>query len=92
MSNPERTLITSLAACILFGYAGIRCLVFYRRMRQRISEYMEPGREGSHHLERVVHSPQYGLTLWLTGAIGAIGFAIASWELVLSLLAILRGA
>jgi hypothetical protein len=64
--------------------------VFYRRMRRRISEYKEPG--GSHRLERVIHSPQYGLTMWLTGAIGVVGFAIASWVLVLSLLAILRGS
>jgi len=54
-------------------------------MRHRISEYKDAP------LERVVHSPQYGLTMWLTGAIGVIGFAIASWQLVLSLLAILRG-
>jgi hypothetical protein len=59
-------------------------------MRRRISEYKEPGHEGSRFLERMVRSPQYGLTMWLTGAIGVIGFAIASWQLVLSLLAILR--
>jgi hypothetical protein len=92
LSDPERRLLTSFLACILFGYAAVSCLVFYRRMRQRIAEYKEPGQGGGHHLERVVHSPQYGLTMWLTGAIGAIGFAIASWELLLSLLAILHGS
>jgi hypothetical protein len=85
LSDLERRLFTSLLACGLFGYAAVSCLVFYRRMRRRISEYKDAP------LERVVRSPQYGLTMWLTGAIGVIGFAIASWQLVLSLLAILRG-
>jgi len=84
LSDPERRLVTSLLACGLFGYAAASCLVFYRRMHRRISEYKDAP------LERVVHSPQYGLMMWLTGAIGIIGFAIASWQLVLSVLAILR--
>jgi hypothetical protein len=91
LSDPERRLVTSLLACILFGYAAVSCLIFYRRMRRRISEYKERGLGGPSHLEQVVHSPQYGLAMWLTGAIGVIGFVVASWELVLSLLAILRG-
>jgi hypothetical protein len=90
LSDPERRLLTSLLACGLFGYATVSCLIFYQRMRRRISEYKEPGHEGPRYWERVVHSPQYSLTMWLTGAIGVIGFAIASWQLVLSLLAILR--
>jgi hypothetical protein len=69
---------------VLFGYAVVSCLLFYRRMRKQISEYR------GKRLERVVHSPQYGLTIWLTGVIGVIGFVFASWRLVLSLLAILR--
>ena len=84
MADPTRKLIASLLACILFGYAAVSCLVFYRRMRRRIEEYKNAP------MERVVRSPQYGLTLWATGAIGVIGFAIASWELLLSLLEILR--
>jgi len=91
LSDAERRLVTSLLACVLFGYAAVSCLVFYRRMRRRIAEYKEHRPGGKGHLERVVHSPQYGLTMWLTGAIGVIGFLIASWELVLSLHAILRG-
>jgi hypothetical protein len=90
LSDPERRLLTSFLACIVFGYAAVSCLVLYRRMRQRIAEYKARGEEGPHRLERIVHSPQYGLTMWLTGAIGAIGFAIASWELLLNLLAILH--
>jgi hypothetical protein len=85
LSDPERRLLTSFLACILFGYAALSCLVFYRRMRRQISEYKDAP------LERVVKSPQYGLTMWVTGTIGIIGFLIASWELVLSLLAILHG-
>jgi hypothetical protein len=53
-------------------------------MRRRIAEYKDAP------MERVVHSPQYGMTLWMTGSIGVIGFAIASWELVLCLLEILH--
>ena len=86
MSDPEKRLVTSLLGCGLFGYAAVSCLVFYRRMRRRITEYKDQP------LERMVHSPQYGLTMWLTGAIGVIGFAVASWQLVLSVLAILRGS
>lgn len=92
MSDPERRLLTSFFACILFGYAAVSCLVFYRRMRRRITEYKERGHGGPRHLERVVHSPQYGLTMWVTGTIGVIGLAIASWELLLSVLAILHGS
>jgi hypothetical protein len=55
-------------------------------MRRRIAEYKDAP------LERVVHSPQYGLTMWLTGVIGVVGFVIASWEFVLSLIAIVRGS
>jgi hypothetical protein len=85
LSDPERRLVTSALACGLFGYATMSCLIFYRRMRRRISEYKDAP------LERVVQSPQYGVTIWLTGAIGVIGFVIASWQLVLSLLALLNG-
>ena len=91
MSGSGRRLITSLLACGLFGYAAVSCLVLYRRMRRQVAEYKErgPGRDGF--WQRMVDSPQYGLTMWLTGAIGVVGFAFASWELVLSLWQILHG-
>jgi hypothetical protein len=89
LSDPEKRLVTSLLASGLFGYAAVSCLVFYRRMRRRISEYRDRGNGG---WERIIHSPQYGLMMWVAGAIGVIGFAIASWELLLSLLAILHGS
>jgi TRAP-type C4-dicarboxylate transport system permease small subunit len=85
LSDAARRLIASLCACALFGYAAVNCLVLYRRMRRQIAEYKDRP------LEQIVHSPQYGLTMWLTGVIGVIGFAVASWQLVLSVLALLRG-
>ena len=85
MSEPERRLVASLFGCVFFGYSAINCLVFYRRMRAQAAHYR--GRA----LEGFVRSPQYGWTIWITGAIGAIGFLIASWQLVLSLSAIMRG-
>jgi len=85
LADPERRLIIALLACAFFGYAAISCLVFYRRMRRQIAGYRNAP------LERMVRSPHYGLTMWLTGAIGVIGFAIASWQMVLSVLAIFRG-
>ncbi|HKV53618.1 MAG TPA: hypothetical protein VJN94_03155 [Candidatus Binataceae bacterium] len=72
-------------ACGLFGYAAFNSLVLYRRMRRRIADYKNLP------LERMVRSPQYSATMWLSGAIGIVGFAIASWQLVLSLFAIMRG-
>jgi hypothetical protein len=91
LSDPGRHLITSLLACGLFGYAAVSCLVFYRRMRRQIAEYKERRRDSMRIWERLVDSPQYGLTMWLTGALGVIGFTFASWQLVLSLLEIMQG-
>ncbi len=86
MSPIERRLLLSIFACIFFGYAMVNCLLFYRRTRRQAAEYKDRP------LASFVQSPQYGPTLWLTGAIGAIGFTVASWELILALLAILRGS
>jgi hypothetical protein len=86
VAEPERRLLASLFGCVFFGYAAINCLVFYRRMRAQAAQYQGSALKG------FVRSPQYGWTIWFTGAIGAIGFLIASWQLVLSLLAIVRGA
>ncbi len=85
MTEAATRLATSAVACVFFGYAAINCLVFQRRMRQRVQEYKDRPLEG------FVHSPQYNWTMWTTGVIGAIGFLVASWELVLSALAVLRG-
>lgn len=84
MSEPARRLIASVFGCVFFGYAAVNCLVFYRRMRAQAQQYRDRPLEG------FVRSPQYGWTIWLTGAIGAIGFLFASWQAVLSALAILR--
>jgi hypothetical protein len=74
----------SLLASVFFGYSAINCLVFYRRTRARVSQYKNLPLEG------VVHSPQYNWTLWLTGAVGVIGFSFSSWQLVISAFALLR--
>lgn len=85
MSEPEKRLLLSIFACIFFGYAVVNCLVFYRRTRRQAAEYKDRP------LAAFVHSPQYDRTLWLTGSIGALGFLVSSWQLVLSLYTILRG-
>jgi len=84
LSDPEKRLVTSIIACIFFGYAAMTCLVFYRRTRQQAAGYKNRPLEG------LIRSPQYNWTIWFTGAIGAIGFLISSWQLVLSLLTIMR--
>jgi hypothetical protein len=76
----------ALLGCVSFGYAIGSCLVFYRRTRQRAAQYTNQPLEG------FVHSPRYNVTLWITGVVGIAGFVISSWQLVLSLLAIVRGS
>jgi len=85
LSDPERRLVTSIIACIFFGYAAVNCLVFYRRTRQQAASYKDRPLAG------LIRSPQYHWTIWFTGVLGAIGFLISSWQLTLSLLAIVRG-
>lgn len=85
MAGPEKRLLLSILACVFFGYAVLNCLVFYRRTRRQAEEYK------SGPFATFVRSPHYDRTLWLAGAIGAVGFLVSSWQLVLSLLAILRG-
>ncbi len=77
-------MLLSLLASIFFGYSAINCLVFYRRTRARVDQYKNLPLEG------MVHSPQYNLTLWLSGIVGVIGFAVASWELVVNALILLH--
>jgi hypothetical protein len=86
VSDPEKRLVTSALATLFFGYAAVNCLVLYRRTRQRVERYRDLPFEG------FVHSPQYNWTMWITGAIGAIGFLISSWKLVLSLAVVFRGS
>jgi hypothetical protein len=74
----------SLLASVFFGYSAINCLVFHGRLRQRIAQYRNQPLEG------IVRSTQYNRTLWFSGAIGVIGFAISSWQFVLSALALLH--
>jgi len=67
-----------LFACIFFCYALVNSLVFYRRAR-REDAYRNAK------LAQFVRSRRYGQTVWLSGIIGAIGFTIASWQLILAL-------
>jgi len=75
----------SLLASVFFGYSAINCLVFHGRLRRRVAQYQNQPLEG------IVQSPQYNWTLWLSGAIGVIGFAVSSWQFVLSAIAMLHG-
>jgi hypothetical protein len=85
----------SLLATIFFGYSAINCLVFQRRNQTRIAEYKDRP------LESIVHSPRdeeddaafysrHSWTLWISGVVGVIGFAVSSWQLVLSTIALLH--
>ena len=84
MSEPVNHLLMSLLASIFFGYSAINCLVFHGRTRARIAQYKNQPLEG------IVQSPQYSWALWISGAVGVIGFAISSWQFVLSAIALLR--
>jgi hypothetical protein len=86
MADPGRVLVASLFGCVFFGYAAINCLVFYRRNRQRASQF-----SGNPQVEAVVRSPHYSWTFWVTGVIGAAGFLVASWRLLFALNALLHG-
>jgi hypothetical protein len=74
----------SLLASVFFGYSAINCLVFHGRLRERVAQYKNQPLEG------IVQSPQYNWTLWFSGAIGVIGFAVSSWQFVLSAIALLH--
>jgi len=73
----------SLLATLFFGYSAINCLVFHGRLRRRVAQYKNQPLEG------IIQSAQYNWTLWLSGAIGVIGFAVSSWQFVLSSIAML---
>jgi len=84
MSEPAKHLLASLIACIFFGYSALNGLVFHRRTQARAEAYKNQPLEG------LVRSPQYNQVLWASGAIGVIGFAVSSWQLVVSLMALLN--
>lgn len=84
MSSPLQNLLISLGACIFFGYSAFSCVIFHRRTRERAAQYKNQP------LEALVRSPQYNWALWLSGVIGVGGFAVASWQFVLSAIALLH--
>jgi hypothetical protein len=85
MSEPAKHLLTSLIASIFFGYSALNALIFHRRTQARAEAYKNQPLEG------IVRSPQYNQVLWFSGVVGVIGFAVSSWQLVLSLIALLNG-
>ncbi len=92
MSEPAGRIIASILGCLCFGYAAVSCLLFAYRIRERALKYAQSP-TGKHPLlsGKFVSSPQYIWTLWFAGAIGALGFAVSSWQLVLNVLALLKG-
>lgn len=81
MSDTAKHLLMSLLASVFFGYSAINCLVFHGRLRKHVAQYKNQPLEG------IVQSPQYNWTLWFSGAIGVIGFAVSSWQFVLNAVA-----
>jgi hypothetical protein len=71
-------LLALIFACIFFGYAAVNSLVFYQRARRA-------GNYDSKALADFVRSRRYVQTVWISGAIGVIGFAISSWLLLLAI-------
>lgn len=71
-------LLALIFACIFFGYATVNSLVFYRRAR-RVEGY------SNQRMGAMVRTPGYGRAVWLSGIVGAIGFALASWKLAFEL-------
>jgi hypothetical protein len=78
MADSRAHLLALIFACIFFGYAMINSLVFYRRAR-RVESYKSKA------IGNFVKSPGYGQAVWISGIIGAVGFAIASWKLIMAL-------
>ena len=78
MQSGPSHLLALIFACIFFGYAMVNSLVFYSRAR-RERQYRSKA------ITEFAKSPRYGQAVWVSGIIGAIGFAIASWKLALEL-------
>ena len=78
MANPSTHPLMLVLACIFFGYAAINSLLFYRRAR-RDDRYQNPA------MSEFVRSRRYGQIVWLGGVVGVVGFAVASWRLILLL-------
>ena len=84
MSEPAKHLLMSLCASIFFGYSAVNCLIFRKRTRDRVDQYRNQP------LANLIHSPHYNWTLWTSGVVGVIGFAISSWQFVLNAIVILH--
>lgn len=78
MTSGNSHLFALIFACIFFGYAMVNSLIFYTRAR-RNREYTSKA------INDFAKSPRYVQTVWISGVIGAIGFTIASWRLLIEL-------
>jgi hypothetical protein len=78
MANAPTHPLMLVLACVFFGYATVNSLLFYRRAR-RDDLYQKPA------MKEFVRSRRYGQMVWLSGIVGAVGFAVASWKLILLL-------
>lgn len=76
MQDSHTRLAALIFACIFFGYSIVNSLVFYQRGRRPETYKSKP-------IADFVRSPRYGKTVWLSGVIGVVGFAYASWQLVI---------
>ncbi len=74
----------SMVASVFFGYSALNCLVFRRRTQARVDAYKNQPLQG------LVRSPQYNWVLWISGAVGVIGFAVSSWQFVLNAIVMLH--
>ncbi|MGH7843175.1 MAG: hypothetical protein ACREQT_16860 [Candidatus Binataceae bacterium] len=84
MTETHTRLIAEIFACIFFGYSIVNSLVFFQRGRRPENYKSKP-------IADFVRSPRYGQTVWISGMVGVVGFAIASWMLVLTVMQMLHG-
>ncbi|HLW69449.1 MAG TPA: hypothetical protein VKS22_02390 [Candidatus Binataceae bacterium] len=84
MTETHTRLLAEIFACIFFGYSIVNSLIFFQRGRR-------PENYSSKKIGDFVRSPRYGQTVWLSGVVGVIGFAVASWMLVATVLQMLHG-
>lgn len=83
MSGEHPNIVALIFACIFFGYAMVNSLVFYRRARAA-------RRYRSQAITDFTKTPRYTFTVWISGIIGAVGFAVTSWKLTLALWSMLH--
>jgi len=84
MTDIHTRLLAEIFACIFFGYSIVNSLIFFQRGRR-------PENYSNKKIGDLVRSPRYGQTVWVSGVVGVIGFAVASWMLVMTVMQMLHG-